>query len=66
MQASVDIIVSSLFLNVGIFLFAEEQRYKPGLEGCLSTRHKFFMQKKIIAFVLYLHISRSQKDSKIT
>ena len=47
MQASVEINVSSLILNVGIFLFAEEQRYKLCPEEYLSTRHKFFMQRKI-------------------
>lgn len=51
MWASVERIMPSLILNVGIFLFSEVQRYKPHPEGYLSTRQNFFMQKKITYLV---------------
>lgn len=57
--------MTSFILNVGIFLFAEEQRYKPCPEGYLSTRHKFFMQRKIMCLFficIFLSVKRILKS----
>jgi len=57
--------MSSLILNVGVFLFAEEQRHKPCSEGYLSTKHKFFMWKKIMYLVFictFLSVKRILKS----
>lgn len=65
MQASVEIIIPSLILNVGLFLFAEEERLKKACpEGHLYYKAQIFHADE--NNILRWHISLSQEDSKIT
>lgn len=63
----IEVIMPSVILNVGIFLFVEEQGYKPCPEKYFGKRNNFFMKKKnnyLFCICTFLSVKRILKSTE--